>query len=114
MIHDNKRIWSMLLFLAPCLLMSGCYRGSITKRIEPENRHNHQARNQTSQSSGIGKILAPAQWYVAFLALDGCIAFFLILCGLLKGTFGSDSTIETEAIQEDGQSPKSVQVEKTP
>jgi hypothetical protein len=59
----------MFAFLTPLLFMSGCYQGSVTRRLDPDRRQNHEARSNMSQTSGIPKFLASGQWYVAFLAL---------------------------------------------
>jgi hypothetical protein len=99
MARYKKGICFMFLLLSPCLFMSGCYRGSVSRRVVPDHRQIHQAKSDKSQSSDIAKILAPGQWYVAFLALNGCILVFLILWGVVKAVFGAAPTDKEEDIQ---------------
>jgi hypothetical protein len=96
MTNYKTGIWSMLLLLVPCLFSSGCYRGSVTRRIENDNRQDHVASTNAPQTSGIAKILATGKWYQAFLVLDACILVFLISWGALKAVFGATPTNKDE------------------
>ena len=57
----------------------------------------------------MNSILALGQWYLAFLALTGCIIAFLILGCLLKAAFGSAPKTFDKAPQRDNSVEEGVQ-----
>src|ERR1700690_2596358 len=101
MITGKKRRCFMLFLLPPCFFMTGCYRGSVNKRIEPIHRPKHEEKSKATQPIGITKVMPAGQWYVTYLAINGCIVGFLILGNLLRAIFGPAPTNHCDTIQEE-------------